>query len=298
MFDSAEPLIIGVDGGGTGCRAAVGTCSTGILAQASGGAANFATDPDLALANVTQAVTEAAIKAGASTKDLIFASAHIGLAGVMSDGDGKRIADLLPYKAVSVTDDRPTSTIGALGAKDGYLLSVGTGTIAAASIQTTFRYVGGWGFHVADQASGAWLGRAALEQVLLCYDSMAKYTGVTRSLFSKFDDDPNQITAFSMSATPGDFGKFAPDVVRGAANSDPWAVEIMNKGAAHLTGSLMALGFHAGDPVCLSGGVGPHYAGYLDPEIAANVIQPSGNALDGAFHLACQNARKHPRSKR
>ena len=63
----------------------------------------------------------------------------------------------------------------------------------------------------------------------------------------------------------------------------------MNKGARHLSESLDALGFLAGDTLCLSGGLGPHYAAYLAPAYTQNLIPERGNALDGAFQLACQN---------
>lgn len=298
MFDSGRPLIIGVDGGGTGCRAAVGTRVDGVLARASSGAANFTTDPDLALINVAKAVARAVAEIGAPEDALMSATAHIGLAGVMTTGDQQRIVENLPYGAASASDDRLTSVIGALGSKDGYLLSVGTGTIVAASIMNTFRFVGGWGFNISDQASGAWLGRAALEQVILCHDGMAAHSDLTRSLLSEFDGDANEVATFSMSATPGEFGNFAPSVIASAARSDPWGLKIVNKGATYLAEALAALSFQSGDTICLTGGVGPHYARYLGGEVTAHLTQPVGSALDGAFHLACQNSIKQSRSMR
>jgi glucosamine kinase len=41
-------LVIGIDGGGSGCRAAVADRSGRILGEAQGGPANIATDPDAA----------------------------------------------------------------------------------------------------------------------------------------------------------------------------------------------------------------------------------------------------------
>ncbi|MEP3347393.1 MAG: BadF/BadG/BcrA/BcrD ATPase family protein [Litoreibacter sp.] len=295
MYDLTKSLIIGVDGGGTGCRVAIGTRSDGILVRAVGGSANFATNPDCAIANVKKAVVEAAAKLDLDEQSLTAATAHVGLAGALTEDDQQRVANALPYKTITVTDDRPTSVVGALGAGNGYLLSVGTGTIAAANSSEGFRYVGGWGFHISDQASGAWLGRAALEQTMLCYDGLAKYSDVTRDLFAKFDNDPSKAVAFSMSAKPGDFGAFAPDVVRGAASGDPWALLIMDTGAKYLAASLAALGHQAGDSVCLTGGLGPLYTTYLPAECSANLIPASGNALDGAFRLASQT--KHQQSR-
>lgn len=286
MVDLTHTLIIGVDGGGTGCRVAIGTHANGILAQAEGGAANAASDPDLAIKNIISTVEAGARKVGIATSQLEGAIVHAGLAGVLTSKISMQIASGLPYLDVIVTDDRPTAVLGALGGHDGFLLSVGTGAIVAASTSGTFRYVGGWGFHVADQGSGAWLGRAALERILLCHDGLAEHTNLTRDIFTKFDNDPNAIVSFSMSATPGDFGSMAPDVVSGAAAGDAWGREIMTQGAAYLTRGLRVLACQGGDVLCLTGGVGPHYAQYLPPEFIVGQINPRGSALDGAFQFA------------
>ena len=286
MSDSEHTIFIGVDGGGTGCRAAVGTFTDGILGQADGGRANVASDPELAIRNVLVAVGAAAVNAGVSEGALKAARAHLGLAGVMTGQDKERIASAVPFGSVVVTDDRQTAVNGALKGQSGYVLSVGTGTIAAAFVDGSYRSVGGWGFHVADQASGAWLGRAGLQHVLLCHDGLAEHTDLTRALFARFQGNPNTITSFSMSAKPGDYAAFAPEIVEWAAKGDPWGQSIMTAGADHLARCLTALGFQSGDTICLTGGVGPHYASYLPPEVLVGQTTCRGSALDGAFQLA------------
>jgi glucosamine kinase len=286
MIDSAQKLFVGVDGGGTGCRAAIGTSADGVIAEAIGGRANVASDPELAIKNILDTVDAAVREAGIPKDALGQAKAHLGLAGVMGPKDSVQVAAAMPFCTTVVTDDRPTAVTGALGGQDGFLLSVGTGTIAAASVAGAFHYVGGWGFHVADQASGAWLGRATLERILLCRDGVAKHTDLTRKVFANFDNDANAIVAFSMSAKPGDYGTFAPDIVSGASAGDPWGEAIMTLGAEHLVRCLTTLGFRPSDTLCLSGGLGPLYANFLPPEFLDGLIVSCGNALDGAFQLA------------
>ena len=41
-----------------------------------------------------------------------------------------------------------------------------------------------------------------------------------------------------------------------------------------------------GGLLCLSGGVGPHYAPYLDPDWQARLVTAEGTALEGALALA------------
>lgn len=286
MSDSFHTLLIGVDGGGTGCRVAIGTAADGALARAEGGRANVASDPELAIKNVIDTVEAAASKGMIDLEQLKGATAHLGLAGVMTSQDAGKVAAAVPYKNVTVTDDRPTALNGAFGGQDGFLLSVGTGTIAAAKIDGTYRSVDGWGFFVGDHASGSWLGHKCLRQVLLCHDEIAPHSDLTRAVFAKFNNDPNEIVAFSRSAKPGDYGVFAPEVVESASVGDPVGKKIVEKGAGHLMRCLSALRFNAGDPLCLTGGVGPHYAKYLPDEITAGLIDRRGSALDGAFALA------------
>lgn len=290
MSGFKELILIGVDGGGTGCRAAVGTQSAGVLGRAEGERANIASDPDLAIKNIVSTVEIAARQAGIDADALHGACIHLGLAGVMTVDDSARISSALPYAHPTVTDDRPTTIAGALGGQDGFLLAVGTGTIIAANTGGACAYVGGWGFQVSDQASGGWLGRATLERILLCYDGLADHTNLTRAIFSKFGDNPNAIVAFSMSAKPGDFATLARDVATAAGEGDEWALEIMKGGADYLVCGLKKLGFLSGNALCFSGGLGPYYAQYLPTEFLRGHVAPIGSALDGAFELAKSGA--------
>lgn len=286
MLTAQKTLLIGVDGGGTGCRAAVGTATQGILGRAQGGRANVTSDPALAIKNVRATIEAAAQTAGLPQSALSTAVAHIGLAGVMTPSDSALIASALPMQHCLVSDDRPTAVTGALGSEDGFLMSVGTGTIIAARKKGDFSYVSGWGFQISDQASGAWLGRAALEQLLLCHDGIADFTPLIRKLFANFNNDPNEIVAFSTAAKPGDYATLAPEVISFAQDADPWAQSIMAKGADYLLRGLSALGFSAGDTLCMSGGVGPSYADFLPQDILTGRTQPQSSAVDGAFLLA------------
>ena len=65
-----ETILIAVDGGGTGCRVAVGTQSAGIMAEAKGGRSNVSTDFDVSITSITTAAHEALAKAGFGIGDL------------------------------------------------------------------------------------------------------------------------------------------------------------------------------------------------------------------------------------
>ncbi len=295
MSNLTQALLIGVDGGGTGCRVAIGTERDGVLADASGGRANVATDLPLAIRNIENTVSAALAKFGGDPGDLRRAVAHLGLAGVMTPQDASRVCDALPYAKCVVTDDRPTALVGALGERDGFLVSVGTGTIMAARRAGQFRYVGGWGFYLSDQASGAWLGRAALVRVLLCVDGLLGHTDLTRDLLAKFNNDPNEIVAFSVGAVPGDYGAFAPAVFDAAGRGDAIGLVLVEEGVDYILRGLSVLGFRDGDILCLTGGAGPRYEAFLPEAVRQGITPPGHSAVHGAFQMARVAAQESAR---
>jgi glucosamine kinase len=231
-------------------------------------------------------VQRAAEQAGVPTLDLGGAVAHLGLAGIMSAQQGQTLAQALPFAACTVTDDRPTTAAGALGGAEGFVAAIGTGSFVGRSAGDVFHAVGGWGFTLSDQASGAWLGREALVRVLLAHDKVGPSTALTDSLMAHFDDDPNAIVAFSQTATPADYAGLALRVLDAAQAGDPTAQDIMAQGTGYICTALTTLGYTEGDLLCLTGGVGPHYTAYLPPTMQQAIIPAAGTALDGAFALA------------
>jgi glucosamine kinase len=282
--------IIACDGGGTGCRVVIADPWGRVLALGAGGPANVTSDFDGALANLHAALQQAVTVLGVG--DLDGAVAHFGLAGVVSADMAQRVAQALPIADVCVTSDQEVALAGALGWGDGVLMALGTGTIIAASKAGQVTRVGGWGLHLSDQASGAWLGRGALQQTLLCHDGMVAFCDLTRGLFDHFQRDPVALVAFATTATPADYARFAPQVIQAGVAGAPGGVDLMQRGADYLVQALAALQFGPRDALCLTGGVGPHYASYL-PRAAKLAITPAkGSGLDGALSLALQRYRR------
>lgn len=286
MIDSGETLLIGVDGGGTGCRVVIGTATKGVISQAAGERANISNDPLGAVVNICSTVLSAAQKAGFDTSDLKSATAHLGLAGVLSEQTAQFVADSVPYKNCAVTSDVPTAVIGALDGANGFLAAIGTGSFVAAHHDQRFNHVGGWGLNVSDQASGSWLGREALNRTLQCHDGLIQHTELTRNLLSRFENDPAQIATFGINASPRDFGEFCPSVVQAAGANDNIGVALMELGADYILQGLAALEFKTNDRLCLGGGVGPHYSVYLKKRRPIQIDSPKGSAVVGAFKMA------------
>src|SRR6056297_175946 len=289
MMHRELQYLIAVDGGGSGCRAVVADATGQLLGQGVAGPANATTDLEQAVANCRAAINAAQKSAGLRSDSLSHARAHLGMAGALTREVTQRVADGIGITAVTVSDDLATTVAGALGARDGVVITVGTGSVMAALRGGVLHRVGGWGMQVSDQASGAWLGRSLLERVLLCHDGLEDHGALTLETFEALDEDPMNVVRYARTARPSDYALFAPNVLAAARTGDATAEALMRDGASYLLRGIGVLERDVSEVLCLTGGIGPAYAPYLPEEVQARLAPPEGSALDGALSLARQS---------
>lgn len=279
----SAPLYLGIDGGGTGCRAAI--WRDGVIGLGAAGPANLTSDFEGGLANLRLAITAAARSAGLVDAELEQAIGHAGLAGVQTDDMARKVAGQLPGRC-RVTEDRDIAIAGALGAEgDGAVLAIGTGSSVGLRRGGTIRAVGGWGLQLSDQASGGWLGRAALAGALEAVDGMRDRTALSEALLARMGGTPQEIVGYAASARPADYGALAPMLVQALEAGDPLARDLFARGAGWLDRALATLGHRPEEPICLTGGLGPRYRALLDRPDRC-FVAPLGTPLDGALILA------------
>ena len=148
------------------------------------------------------------------------------------------------------------------------------------------RAVGGWGFLIGDQGSGARIGRDLLEETLLAHDGVVAASPLTESILAVFRNNPSDVVEFTTSAKPGDFGGFAQKVFEHAEKGDPAAVRIIASAAAAIEASLSVFALENGDTLCLLGGLAPLMEPRLSPRHRALVRPAKQDALGGAVALA------------
>ena len=202
--------MIAIDGGGTSCRVLVADGSGVVLGRGKAGSANIMTDMDGARQNIVAASEAAFADAGLPPDVISASSAVLGLAGANIGNYGERIRVLLPFRRSIVETDAMIALNGALGAEDGAMAILGTGSIFMARSKGTIRSVGGWGFMVGDLGSGARVGRALLQEALLAHDDVHRGSALTSEVLRRFEDDPQTLVEYAHTAKPGEFGTFAP----------------------------------------------------------------------------------------
>lgn len=285
--------ILGIDGGGTSCRAAVARPDGTILGRGRSGAANILTDPNNAIISITQAVRAAYCEAGLDEAGIDGASAFLGLAGTNVGDRTRYVRDRLPFRHTDIDSDGLIALQGAIGDTDGAVAILGTGSIYMARKDDTVRYIGGWGFTVGDLGGGARLGHALLQEALLAHDGVHPRSGVTDAVLAEFKGDPRGIVEFARLSKPGDFGRFAPLLFDHARQGDARAIAIVEAGAATVNESLDAIMALAGAPrLCLLGGLAQIYPQWLCERHRALLVEAEADALTGAVALAAKAWRQ------
>lgn len=271
---------LGMDGGGTGCRAAVSDRAGRIIGRGQGGPANINTDVEQAAENILAVTRQALGNSGVAPEGLI---AVLGLAGGAMGAARARLGELLPFARTLIVNDAVTATRGALGPGDGIVAALGTGSVFAVQRGGIIRQFGGRGFLMGDEGSAAVLGRCLLAQAMRAADGFAPMTSLLADILTEFGGIEG-IIGFGNRASPAEFGALAP---RMTDSDDPAARQLLDEAADHVAHVLTVLQDGGALPVVFQGGLGPWYARRLAGRWP--IAAPLGNGVDGALEMARQS---------
>jgi glucosamine kinase len=290
-------LLLGVDGGGTRCRARLATNHGIVLAEAVSGPANLRLGLERSFGSVICAAAECLRDAALSESEMSRIVACLALAGA-SEPDYVAAAEEHehPFRRIVMTTDAHAACIGAHGGRDGGIIIAGTGTIGWAMVQGKIHRIGGWGLPISDEGSGAWLGTELLRRVLWARDGRVQWTPLLRGVFADFREDPHEILEWAAHAQPGDLGSYAPRIVTHAAERDSAAIELMSLAAEHIDALAARLTDCGADRLSLMGGLAASLRPWLSPTTQAHLVEPMGDALTGALALASDAANERTRA--
>ena len=283
-MDGGEQYFLGIDGGGSRCRARIRSGAGELLSECIGGSSNIYQNFEGALRNITAAAEEAAKQAGLQTNDL---HAGFGLAGLVTSKGAERIAAAhLPFASVTSDNDAYVACLGAFGGKGGGIVIAGTGSIGFALVGDQRHMVGGWGFALGDHGSGAWTGHHAVRRAALAIDGLLQPTPLIETVLSKVGSTRFDLSRWSEQATPKDYGQMAPLVFASAAKGDVVGMTIVIEGARAISNLARALLSRGAGHICLLGGLKDVYPPYLDADVKRALAPPLADAMDGAIMMA------------
>ena len=289
----AGPLFVGVDGGGTGCRARIEDAEGRVLGTGIAGPAALRVGVDKALAEVLKACRGALTEAGLSADALGQLHAAVGLAGVGRKGASEQLVQRAhPFRSVVYAHDATIACIGAHGGKDGGIIILGTGSVGFSLVDGREVRVGGYGFPISDEGSGADLGLHAIRLALRAYDERALGTSLTREVMARFHNDPFETVAWMDKATATDYATFAPLVMRHADTGDAVARRVVRDAAEQIDDLARRLTGSGAARLALLGGLASSMQPWLAPDVQRHLVPVQGDAVDGALSLARRAAGK------
>jgi glucosamine kinase len=289
-MDRQLPYYVGVDGGGTKCRAKLYDHKGELLGEGTSGAANVARDLLKSQDSVMRAVLLAVQDANLSTSVLKTLHVAAGLAGAnLPKVRAKMQAWQHPYARFEVTSDLLASCYGAHGGEDGALLIVGTGSSAVRLQNNTCNQYGGHGFLLGDQGSGAWLGRQAVASTLKAEDGIVPRSAMHQAVFAELGvSNASELVETMINAQPLEFAKLAPVVLQQAENNDVAALQIVKSGAAYLEQLCHCTLQDSGMSIVLVGGLAPAMATWFSTATKALIIPAKAGPEWGAIKLLLQ----------
>lgn len=278
---------VGIDGGGTSCRARIRDSIGGLLGEAKSGSANILLGVDVAMSSILQAINEAAIQGGLSEVD--FSQMHVGLAlaGAEQKSAWRAFMDQKhPFASMTLNTDAYGACIGAHNGDNGAIMIAGTGSCGIYLQDGQQHVVGGREFPISDQGGGAVMGLHLIQQVLLAEDGIGEKTPLSEHVMAHFNHDIDEIVAWSKQAIPRDYGQFSPAIFKFALQADPLALKILKQTAAEVEMFLIALNKRGATRICLMGSIAERIAKWLSPPVQQWIVEPQFDAIEGAIMFA------------
>ncbi|MEU8226595.1 BadF/BadG/BcrA/BcrD ATPase family protein [Kribbella sp. NPDC048915] len=276
---------IAIDGGQSALRLRV--LPSGRTGQGPG----YTHGPD-ALVKLLDAIRQAADEAGVDGPADVVA---LGLTGYpQAHGAAERfaadVAALLDAREVRLTQDMVTAHAGALPDGYGVVVAAGTGLVClAVDRDGTWRKVDGHGYLFGDAGSAFAIGRAGLVAVQRARDGRGPITKLADTAL-----DP--VALYRSTTLVDDVARFAPEVVRCAAEGDSVAIDLLVQAARDIAETIgAAVDQLVGEgpvPVACVGGLFDGAGEQLLTPVRealpprARLTPAAGNSLDGAERLA------------
>jgi len=282
----AVEYLIGVDGGGSGTRARLCALDGAVLGEAEAGPSSLGQGIAAAWNNIEQAIDGAIKVAARADATPARCALGLGLAGAHVRAYRESLLQRTgAFGCVVLDTDSFAALVGAHGDRAGVLMALGTGSVGEARRLDGARVaVGGWGFGVGDEGSGAWLGLGAMRVAQHALDGRAVPKALAESVWKIAGASRDALHAWCSSAGQNAYAQLAP-LVFAAAPRDPAAKELLDQACASVEEHVRALDPTGLLPVALHGSIGKRIAPLLPPQLRARLVAPDADALVGAVHI-------------
>ena len=291
LRDSRDTLYVGVDGGGSKCRASVFDADNRLLGTGVSGPANPLHGYAQTIDSIVRSAARALSDAGLPAETMGHLVAGVGLAGVnMPRLYNEMSAWAHPFKQMFLTTDQHSACLGAHRGGDGAVIIAGTGSVGYSWVNGHSEIVGGHGFPHGDKGSGAWLGMEAVKYLLMAMEGLAEDSQLKTELQRALGtEDPYDVIEMMAGKPSSQYARLAVPVVECAEADDPVAVAIMRDGAAYISDLADKLMESKPPRLAMIGGLAPRLKPWLKPHVADRVSDPLDPPELGCVYFAQQS---------
>lgn len=288
-------FVIGIDGGGTGTRVCVADRSGTLLAQGLAGPSALGQGLESAWEQIILAIRSAFAAYSLPVPQWSQCVVAAGLSGTGHQAWRDGFLALNPgFAELQLESDAYTALLGAHAGKPGVMLTAGTGSIGEALYEDgTRREVGGWGFPVGDEGSGAWLGLRAMAHTQAAEDGRVTGGPLAALVRGHCGGSAASLLEWCADARQFKYAQLAL-LVFNAAEADPAAAALLDAAALELERMAQVLDPGAKMPVAVCGSVGKALLPRLSLELQRRCVAPDQDATHGALILALNCLEMRP----
>jgi len=279
-------FLLGVDGGGTGTRVLLARRDGGVIGRGAAGPSALARGISSAWAEIGRAVALAFADAGLPSAPAANCALGAGLSGANHRPWHLSFLQANPgFARLELETDAFTMLLGAHAGGFGAILASGTGSVGEVWHTDGRRAsVGGWGFPIGDEGSGAWLGFHAMQHAQHAMDGRAKRGVLAQAVWTRCGNDADALLGWCAQANQFEYAQLAP-LVFDAESTDPAAAGLLVGATDALALMARALDPDGRVPLAVSGSVGQRLAPRLAADLRARLVEVADGADAGALNL-------------
>ena len=288
--DNNNNIFLGIDGGGSKCKAIVMSADNKILGTGISGPGNPLHGFEQATHSIVTSAKLALADANIAESSLGNIVAGVGLAGVNLPVLFEQMNNWQhPFKAMHLTTDLLIACLGAHQGEDGAVIISGTGSCGFSYVDGEPYIVGAHGFPHGDKGSGAWFGLQAAKQVLLSLDGLIATSSLNDKLLSLLNVKTGVELVEAIAGKPAAFyARMANLVFDAAEQGDALALAIVKEGANYIDNVATQLSKCCPPRLSLIGGLTPRLLPWLAQEVQNSLSAPLNSPEVGAVFYARQ----------
>lgn len=283
----SDLFFIGIDGGGTKCRARIEDSDGILVGESISGPANIMRDSVLAKRSIVEAIEKAIAVSGLSIHhDQCVVGA--GLAGANIAQAAEKFGEWShPFRQMHVLSDLHAACLGAHNGQDGAAIITGTGSSATCWNNGVFTDIGGHGFPIGDVASGAWLGLKAVQHTLLCLDGLRKEDELSATICEALNtQNANDIVSVCATFNTHHFAALVEQILPLLYISIDSVESLFKEGANYIESVANVLLANNDCSLAMIGGLSTIYSQHLSSEIKARTVSSKSSPQQGALFFA------------